>query len=204
MKSAKYLTAIPLVILMLSSVAFASLDVTVSVGNNKIMPFEDQTVTATANERGKGVVLIIQPAEGTPWLDYLDDHLVLKGLYSRLPDNIKKELASEVGGKIVSFKMVSFSRGGGSETFTFPDDFTGINGEPTTELMGNYKILFAYLSWESTGNDQKCCCLCKIEFDCTTGSWFVVPEVPLGTLVASIGMFAAIPTLLAVKRMKVK
>jgi hypothetical protein len=200
----RYLTAaIPLLILMFSSVAYASLDVNVNIENTEIMPLEDQKITATANERGKGILLVLQPAEGTPWIDFLDAHLALKALYNSLPNNIKTELANKVGGKIVSFKIVSFP-GGGSETLTFPGDFNSINGEPSTELMGKYKVIFAYMSWESSGNDARCCCLCELEFDCVHGSWFVIPEVPVGTIVSLLGMFAAIPALLVVKRVKYK
>jgi hypothetical protein len=202
---AKYLTAtIPLLILMFSSVAFASLDVNVNVENTEIMPFEDQKITVTANERGQGMLLVLQPAEGTPWLDFLDAHPALKLLYNSLPSNVKTELANKVGGKIVSFKMVSFPLGGGSKTFTFPDDFKGINGEPSTQLMGKYTVIFTYKSWERSDNDPRCCCLRTLEFDCARSSWFVIPEVPLGTVASLLGMFAAIPALLVVKRVKSK
>lgn len=73
-----------------------------------------------------------------------------------LPSNVKTELANKVGGKIVSFKMVSFPLGGGSTTFTFPDDFKGINGEPSTQLMGKYTVIFTYKSWERSDNDPRC------------------------------------------------
>jgi hypothetical protein len=172
--------------------------------NTEIMPFEDQKITVTANERGQRILLVIQPAEGTPWLEFLDAHPALKLLYNTLPSNVKTELANNVGGKIVSFKMVSFPLGGGSKTFTFPDDFNGINGKPSTQLMGEYKVIFVYKSWERSDNDPRCCCLCEREFDCAHGSWFVVPEVPLGTVVTLLGMFAAIPMLLVVKRVKSK
>ena len=132
----RYLTAaIPLLILMLSSVAYASLEVNVSVENTEIMPLADQKITATANERGIGVLLVLQPAEGTPWIDFLNAHPALKVLFNSLPNNIKTELINKVGKQIVSFKIVSFPSGGGSKTVTFPDDFTGINGAPSTELM---------------------------------------------------------------------
>jgi hypothetical protein len=202
---ARYLTAaIPLFILMFSSIAYASLDVDISVENAEIIPLEDQKITATANERGIGVLLVLQPAEGTPWMDFLDAHPALKSLYNSLPGNIQTELANKIGGKIVSFKTVSFSGGGGSKTLTFPDDFTGINGAPSTEFMGKYKVIFAYMSWESSDNDARCCCLCELEFDCAHGGWFVIPEAPLGTVASLLGMFVAIPALLVVKRVKHK
>jgi hypothetical protein len=204
MKTKYFTAAIPLLILMFASVAYASLDVDVSVENAEIMPLEDQKITATANERGIGVLLVLQPADGTPWLDFLNAHPALKALYNSLPSNIQTQLANMVGEKIVSFKIVSFSGGGGSKTLTFPDDFNGINGEASTEMMGNYKVIFAYKSLERSDNDPRCCCLCELEFDCAHGDWFVIPEVPLGTVVSLLGMFAAIPALLVIKRVKSK
>jgi len=201
----RYLTAaIPLLILMFSSVAYASLEVNVSVGNTDIMPLADQKITATANERGIGVLLVLQPAEGTPWIDVLNAHPALKVLFNSLPNNIKTELVNKVGKQIVSFKIVSFPSGGGSETVTFPDDFKGINGAPSTELMGKYKVIFAYISRESSDNDVRGCRLLELEFDCAHGGWFVIPEVPFGTIASLLGMFAAIPALLVVKRVKSK
>jgi hypothetical protein len=201
----KYLTAaIPLLILMFSSVAFASLNVNVSVEKTEIMPFEDQKITVTANEWGTGMVMVVQPAEGTPWLDFLNKHTELKPFYDSLPSNVKTDLANKVGGKIVSFKMVSFPRGGGSKTLTFPDDFKGINGAPSTQLMGKYMVIFTYMSWERSSNDLGRCCCSVLEFDCARGGWFVIPEVPLGTIASLLGMFAAIPALLVVKRVKSK
>jgi hypothetical protein len=168
------------------------------------MPMDNQSITVTSNERGIGILLVLQPAEGTPWMDFLDAHPFLKSLYNSLPSNIQTELSDKIGEKIVSYKTVSFPSGGGSETYTFPEDFNGINGEPSTQLMGEYKVLFAYMSWERSEGDGKCCCIIEKEFGCTRGSWFVIPEVPLGTIVTLVGMFAAIPAHLVIKRRKSK
>ena len=59
----------------------------------------------TTNERGKGILLVIQPAEGTPWIDFLNDHPGLKALWNMLPYNIRTRIACKVGGKIVSFDL---------------------------------------------------------------------------------------------------
>ncbi len=199
---ARYLAAaIPLLILIFSSVAYASLDVDVSVENTEIMPLEDQNITVMANERGIGILIVVQPAEGTPWMDFLGAHPALKALYNNLPSNIQTELADKIGGKIVSFKVVSFpDAGGGSETVVFPDDFNGINGGPSTELMGEYKVIFAFISWE----DGECCCLFETAFDCTLFLVHVIPEVPVGTIVSLLGMISAIPALAVIKRVKSK
>ena len=45
---------------------------------------------------------------------------------------------------------------------------------------------------------------CNRDFDCYRRRCFVVPEVPLGTIASLLGMFAAIPALLVVKRVKSK
>ena len=108
-----------------------------------------------------------------------------------MPSAIKTELADKLGGKIVSYEMISFPSGGGSETLVFPDDFTGINGVPSTGVMGEYEVIFVYLSWEGSG-DGRCCCIIEKEFDCASGSWFVTPEVPLGTIMVLIAPMAAL------------
>jgi hypothetical protein len=201
----KYLTAaIPLLILMFSSVAYCSLNVDVTVETAEIMQLDDQKITATANEWGLGVLFVVQPAEGTPWLDFLNAHPALKALYDSLSSDVKTQLANKIGGKIVSFKIVGFPPGGGSNTVTFPDDFTGINGAPSTQLMGEYTVIFAYKSWERSDNDPLFCCCRIIEFDCARSTWFVIPEVPLGTVASLLGMFAAIPALVVIKRVKSK
>ena len=166
----------------------ASLTVDVDVGFAELMPLMDQTITVTTNEMGMGILFVLQPAEGLPWADFLDDHPGLKPLFNQLPSNIKTEIADKIGQKIVSFKLVSFSAGGGSTTFVFPDDFTGINGEPSTELVGEYTVFFAYMSLEEEGR----CFLAEIEFGCKFGSFNVIPEVPLGTVMAvsSMGLAA--------------
>ena len=199
---ARYLAAaFPLLILIFSSIAYAELTIDVSVEKTEIMPLEDQNITAITNERGIGILLVLQPAEGTPWMDFLDAHLALKALYNNLPPNIQTDLADAIGGKIVSYKVVSFpSAGGGSETVVFPDDFNGINGIPSTELIGEYKVILAFISWE----DGECCCIIEKAFDCTMFFVHVIPEVPVGTIVSLLGMFAAIPALVVVKRVKSK
>lgn len=203
MKTKHAVVVIPFLILILSSVTNASLNVDVSVDYSEINQFQSQEITATANEKGTGILLVIQPAEGTPWKNFLNYHTTLKALWDRLPSNIRTRIGSRIGGKIVSFKIIRLDSGGGSETVTFPEDFKGINGDPSTALMGEYKVIFAFLSWEQSNEDgSPCCSLFELDFDC--GSWFVIPEVPVGTVVTLLSMMAAIPILKLRKRIRFK
>ena len=202
MKMKYALVVIPFLILMLSSVTKASLDVSVSVQYPEIGPFQDQIITATTNERGTGILLVIQPAEGTPWIDFLNDHPAIKSLWDMLPSNIRTAVASKIGGKIVSFDIISTDLGGGSESVTFPEDFTGINGDPSTALVGEYKVVFAFLSWETSNDGSRCCCLFELDFDCNL--WLVIPEVPFGTITSLLSMLAVIPGLKLYKKIRFK
>jgi hypothetical protein len=203
MRTKYAVVVIPFLLLMLSSVTNASLDVGVSVEYPKIDQFQSQEITVTTNERGKGILLVIQPAEGTPWIDFLNDHPGLKALWNMLPNKMRTKIASRVGGKIVSFDIISTDLGGGSETVTFPEDLTGINGDPSTALTGEYKVVFAFISWERSNDDgSRCCCLFELDFGC--GSWFVIPEVPVGTIISVLSMMAAIPVFKFRKRIRIK
>jgi hypothetical protein len=188
-----------LLIIIIPSTVSASLNVNVSVGTSELVALMDQTITASANEMGIGVLIVLQPATGTPWIDFLDKHPVFKNLFDRLPSDIQTEITNKVGKKIVSFKIVSFPAGGGSEKCIFPDDFKGINGEPSTELAGEYTVFFAYTSRE--GNH---CFLAKREFDCAFGHFNVIPEVPFGTVVASVSMVGALIVFVSMPRLRKK
>ena len=204
MKVKCLLAVIPLLLIIIfPSVVSASLNVDVSVGIAELVPLSDQTITATANEWGVGLLIVLQPAEGTSWTDFLDAHPVLKALFYSLPSDIRTEISYKVGDKIVSFKIISFPVGGGSEDFIFPDEFNGINGEPSTEVTGEYNVLFAYLSWEGDV-ERECCCLVEKEFDCAFGHFNVIPEVPFGTIVASVSMVGALLVYVSMPRLRKK
>ena len=100
---------------------------------------------------------------------------------------MKDNIADAIGDKILSVEVISFPWNGGSRTLYLDDDFTGINGAPSTSLVGNYKVYFAYLSWQYQKGD---CELFESDFVC--GIWNVVPEVPLGTAAAAFSMIAAV------------
>ena len=183
------LVSMLLIIAIPTAAVSAALEVDVDVGTPELIPLTDQTIIATANERGVGILIVLQPATGAPWADFLDAHPALKSIFNQLPTDIQNEIISEIGNKIVSYKIVGFGTGGGSATCVFPDDFTGINGEPSTEAIGEYGVLFAYISWEA--DVQECCCCCvRIEFDCDFGIFNVIPEVPFGTvmIISSMGL----------------
>jgi len=179
-----------LLVISLPPAVSASLTIDLDVGISELVPLMDQTITAKTNERGVGILFVLQPAEGTPWEEFLDDHPILKVLFNKLPTNIKTKVTDAIGEKIVSVKTVNFGTGGGSETLVFPDDFLGINGDASTELVGEYTIFFAYMSWEGDQIEGQRCSLAEKEFDCKFGSFNVIPEVPLGTImiISSMGL----------------
>lgn len=116
----------------------------------------------------------------------------MKALWNLLPSNIQTAILNKIGGKIVSFNIVTLDSGGGSENVTFPEDFTGINGAPSTALVGKYKVVFIFLSRESSNSDgSPCCCVCEVDFDCCI--WFVIDEVPFGIIVPLLSGVITIP-----------
>ena len=181
----------------------ASLIIDVSVESSELAPLMNQNITVTANERGIGIVFVLQPAEGTPWTDFLDSYPVLENIFDSLSPDIKTSIIDKIGQKVVSFKIVSFGAGGGSAVCVFPSEFNGINGEPSTELVGDYKVLFAYASWEDD-RDSGLCFLAEQEFDCKVRIFNVIPEVPLGTVMAVASMGLATFGYIKIKKRKNK
>ena len=201
MKSKLMLAALSiLLIITIPSVASASLEVNVTVGFSELMPYMDQTITATANERGVGMIIVLQPSEGQPWTDFLDSHPALKSVFNSLPPTIKTQITNEIGQKIVSFNIVSFGTGGGSKTCVFPDEFWGINGAPSTATFGEYTVIFAYISWERDEGDPHRCFLARKEFGCKIGGFNVIPEVPLGTVMVASSMGIALISYYSIKK----
>ncbi len=181
MKKSIYVLAIALLTFLLStSLVYAALDIDVTVGQAVINPLETQQITATTNQKGVGILLVIQPAAGTPWLDYINSHPTswISIVWHSLPSSIQTEISDAIGGKIVSFvvPVTITESGGGSRTYNFPSDFTGINGEPSTAAGGTYKVIFAFVSASGP-------CF-KFEKDFACNSWFVIPESPFGTAMA--------------------
>jgi hypothetical protein len=186
------LVAILSVAILLLPIVNGSLNVSVSIENPEIHQSESQKLTVTANERGIGVLLVIQPSEGTPWMDFLEDHPSLEKLWNLLPNSMRTKIVDKVGDKIVSYKIVKIGTDGGNSTVTFPEDFVGINGKPSTVEVGEYKAILAFLSCQkSDGYDCKCCCLFEVDFDCV--SWPVIPEFPSAPLLLVLFAIIAAP-----------
>lgn len=208
-KIAYSLIAVSFLVLLASSVAYAALDAGVTVGTKNISKSSNQTLTVTVNEAGEGILFVIQPTQTmNPWMNYLNSHPTLNSIWLSLSWSIKNQINNAIGSKIVSYKIFSVSnKNGGTFTFTFPTDFTGINGAPSTSTLGKYEVLLVYMSWGQfeIGRPRDCCCCCcriiQIDFDC--GSWFVVPEVPLGTAMALAATVLALPAYMLCKRRRI-
>jgi hypothetical protein len=174
----------------------------------QINQLQSQEITATTNEPGKGILLVLQPAEGDPWAGFLAAHPNLEEIWNSLPSDIKTQVQEKIGDKIVSYKLIATEEG--SECVTFPEDFTGVNGEPSTALVGIYKVIFVFLSkGESTdtipdaGLTDNIQCSPRVrlvELDFACASWFVVPEVPLGTIAMIVSSITALSVFKLYKR----
>lgn len=164
----------------------STLQVTVECFPQTIMPNQAVTITCTANMEGMGIIFVMQPSQGSS--------------VSSLPLSSVQEDLSKISSdpdfsmhKVISYAWVNIaSSSGGEQKFTFPQDFTGLNGKPSTQTMGKYYAFFIFLHM----------CIYKWGFDCA--SFFVVPEVPFGTLVATIASFGALMGYAAVKRSRIK
>lgn len=136
---------------------------------------------------GKGKVFVIQPVNGS-------------SMASSESEDIKDDLnkiSSYIGvslWKTISYALVDniTSPEGGEQEFTFPDDFKGLNGEPSTNTLGKYYVFFIF-------RHQACEHVCKIDFDCS--SIFVIPESPIGILIAGT---ASLGIVLGLKRLRTK
>lgn len=92
-------------------------------------------------------------------------------------------MSSAIDGETVSYKLVDTAHADGwTFELTYPTDFEGINGVPSTGAPGQYKVIFVF--WNSDT-------VCVTEFAC--GSWLVIPQVPLGTVMALVTALCAIP-----------
>ena len=217
MKIAYAFIAASLVALLSVSMVNASLDISVTVKDLQIDQGECQVITATTNEGGKGILIVLQPALGDPWTGFLITHPALATLYAELPSDIQMQLMGLVGNKVVSYKLITMTEGG-CQDVTFPDDFTGINGEPSTTLKGDYKVIFVFLAKcqeddqvpdnEIPENDltagvqcrqpQRECRLVELDFACA--NWFVIPEFYLGTIAPLLSALIALPAVKLFKR----
>ena len=177
-------------------------------------------LTVTTNEPGVGLLIVLQPAMGDAWSGFLAEHPLLAALIASLPPDTQAELYGLVGNRIVSYKLIgpipeeALNCIPITMPVIFPDEFTGVNGEPSTNLPGDYKVIFVYISayeadQEPTNHEPDAVELTQvqvevpeieipgdvrlIELDFACGRWFVVPEYALGTIAPIISSIAALP-----------
>jgi hypothetical protein len=178
---------------MLSSTAYAFVNVEVTVAYAKISPGTSQQITATTDTEGTGVIFVVQPTTSAEDLTPHGDP-ELWSFWNGLTSSIKAEINSEIGPLIVSYIIFTMPEGGGIKTYTFPEDFKGLNGQPSTAIPGTYKVILAFISSEGV------CSCCKIYFDCD--HWFVIPESALRTALAIIVPMVAGATIVTYKKRK--
>ena len=127
--------------LLTISTVRASLDVDLVVGKPVINPMETQQVTAIANELGLGLIIVIQPSTGESAAPLFSDEEFLE-CWNLIPQHIKESIQNKIGDKIISFRLVRIGLGGGTQECIFPNDFRGINGDPSTQQIGKVQNSF--------------------------------------------------------------
>jgi hypothetical protein len=150
--------------------AKAYINVNVSVDPPNISPHQQVDITCWAEMNGKGVVFVVQPSVTSS-----EAQCIIEDVQCDL-----NEISSDPDCSL--WKIISYARvdeivdpEGGQQVLVFPDDFTGLNGQPSTNQPGKYYIFFVF--WHLSR-----CFYLKIGFDCST--FWVVPEYPLGTIIA--------------------
>lgn len=164
--------------LMIPLTRASLLNVNVNVDPETIFPGQKVNITCTAETDGKGVVFVIQPVSTSSKAQ----------CESQDVQNDLNQISSDPDcslWKIISYACVDeiINPEGGQQRFTFPDDFTGLNGEPSTNILGKYRVFFVF--WHGS----ECFCV-KIGFDCSL--FWVVPEYPIGTIIGVLTPFLAL------------
>jgi len=163
-----------------------ALDVSVSCNPEVIQPGQKVTITCTSNMDGEGIVFVIQPSGGSSTAAS-ESESVQEDL-----NTISSDPSVSLW-RVVSYAWVEITNPeGGEQTFTFPEDFTGLNEAPSTHSLGKYYVFFIFLHL----------CVCKFNFDCS--NFFVVPELPFGTFMATTASLGALFGHVAVKRLRTK
>jgi len=165
-----------------------ALDVSVSANPDLVIPRQEVKITAITNMNGLGIVFVIQPDRGssTASSESADVQTDLDTISS--DGHVSLHM-------IVSYAFVGIAnRNGGSRELTFPNDFRGLNGEPSTKTPGRYSVFFVFIHLY----------ICRIGFDCANANFFVIPEVPLGTLTVASASFAALLGHVGIKRFRTK
>jgi len=220
MKISLAFVALSLIALLSISSAKATLDISVEVANPVIDQGDVQLITATTNEPGIGLLIVLQPAMGGPWTDFLTAHPELMALLAGLPPEIQTQLQGAIGDKIVSYMLIGPIPEEAPIPYPlsipaiFPLNFTGVNGEPSTYLVGDYKVIFVYISNVETNGQNPTNDVASvthveteinptvrlIELDFACGRWFVVPEFALGTIAPVLASLATLPRAKLYKR----
>jgi hypothetical protein len=145
------------------------INVNVTADPQSISPGQEVDITCWAEMDGKGVVFVVQPDVTSSAAQCPND---LQNSFNQIFSDPDCCLW-----KIISYAIVDeiVDPEGGQQVLVFPRDFTGLNGQPSTNQLGKYYIFFVF--W----HNFMCFCM-KIGFDCTT--FWVVPEYPLGTVIA--------------------
>lgn len=154
------------------------LSVNVSADPETILPSEKVTITSSAEMDGKGIIYVIQPVSVSSRAQSESED-VQNGL-----NEISNDPDYSLW-KIISYAWVDaiIDPEGGQQNFTFPDDFTGLNGEPSTSVLGKYYVFFVF--WHGSK-----CFSVKTRFDCSM--FWVVPEYPIGTIMGVLIPFLAL------------
>ena len=171
--------------MILSTTANASLQLSVTVQTPTLSPSQTQTIHAITNQRGWGIVFVVQPSDGELWTDFVNtsSHSLLYWRWLYLETDVKANVSSEIGSKIVSYTFVDTAREDGWDfVLAYPMNFTDINGVSSTAALGEYKVIFVF--WNS-------CTICVTKFAC--GVWLVIPQVPFGTVMALVSALGALP-----------
>ena len=210
MKIAYAFVAVAFVAFLSIASVKATLEVGVEVAYPTINQGESQLITVLTNEPGIGLLIVLQPAMGDSWTDFLIAHPELAALFADLSPEMQTQLQGLIGDKIVSYKLIgpipeeALNCVPISIPVMFPDDFTGINGEPSTTLVGDYKVIFVYLSnyeedaqvapvLATTTEIEQPTTETLVELDFACGRWFVIPEFALGTIAPILSSLTALP-----------
>jgi len=134
---------------------------------------------------GKAILLVIQPNKA-PIEEDFEEWLRSMGF----TDEQIEKITSKIGSKSINVMgYLKIAVPGGepyTNTFTYPDDFTPIIGDLSTKHSGKYKVVLVYC-----GVEFDCISITvKYGFECT--QFFVIPEVPFGTIFTAVIFFSAL------------
>lgn len=167
------------------------LSIDVSAQSKEILPGIDQVLFTDTNEKGIGILIVIQP---TGCVTPTNDNF----LPVLLDANIKSQIMSLINGKVISYFVDYGWNAQNDRQHIFPDQFKGLNGVPSTNIPGTYKVIFAFVSLQY--EIVRCRIKCDLDFACDSACFNVIPEVPMGTIMALVPSLAAFATVKVYKR----